>query len=47
MQLAANQMYNILNVLHKTINSLQQQAKQCTQTVADKAQIKHIDAVES
>jgi len=47
MQLAANQMYNILDVLHKAINSLPQQAMQCTRTVADEAQLKLVDAVQS
>jgi hypothetical protein len=47
MQLPANQMYNILYVLHKTINSLPQQAMQCTRTVPDEAQLKHVNAVES
>jgi hypothetical protein len=45
MQHAANQMYNILDVLHKAINSLPQQAMQCI--AADEAQLKYVDAVES
>jgi len=38
-------MHNTLDVLHKAINSLPQQAMQCI--AVDEAQLKHVDAMES
>jgi hypothetical protein len=45
MQHVANQMHKTLDVLHKAINSLPQQAMQCI--AADEAPLKHVDAMES